>query len=258
MPFRVTAYMCVFNEADIVGWTIQHLIVQGVRVHVLDNWSIDDSAKIALSFHRNWVSYERWPADGPSRHYEWAAMLRRVEVLAMESGSDWCSLNDADEIRRSPRPDETLLQACLRAEAEGYNAFNHQAYHFLPTDDLYRGDPENHFRRYLIDTPDRSPTRQVKTWKNTGQRVDLASSGGHYSSFPGLNIHPEKLILKHYPLRTSAQAARKVLQERVGRYSPEERSRGWHVQYDYLAKSQDWIKDPASLTLWEEPCPTKV
>ena len=45
--FNVTAFMCVFNEADILPWTLKHLIDQGVQVHVIDNWSTDGSDRIA-------------------------------------------------------------------------------------------------------------------------------------------------------------------------------------------------------------------
>src|SRR6185503_527627 len=63
--FSVTAFMTVFNEADILPWTIRHLIEQGVAVYVIDNWSTDDSAKIAQAFPL--VGYERFPTDGHRR-----------------------------------------------------------------------------------------------------------------------------------------------------------------------------------------------
>jgi glycosyltransferase involved in cell wall biosynthesis len=243
--------MCVYNEADIIQPVLQHLYAQGVSVHILDNWSSDGSADIAQSFPL--AGFERWPVDGPSQYYEWGKMLQVVAERAAASPANWCIHHDADEIRRSPRPRETLLEAFQRVDAEGYSAVNHQVYHFLPIDDLYHGNPERHFQYYLIDDPIRSPIRQVKAWKNTGQRVDLASSGGHLAGFDGIQVYPEKFVLKHYPLRTSGQAERKVIHERVGRYSPDDLARNWHVQYRELAVARDWIKDPRALTLWGGP-----
>jgi glycosyltransferase involved in cell wall biosynthesis len=248
--FSITAFLCVYNEADILPWILRHLYDQGIGIYIIDNWSNDNSADIARSFPL--VGYEKWPFDGPSQYYEWGLMLKRVEELAFVSPANWCIHHDADEIRRSSRLGETLLEGMQRVEAEGYNAINHRVYHFLPTDDLYQGDPERHFRYYLIDDPIRSPTRQVKAWKNTGQRVDLASSGGHFAGFGGIRIHPEKFILKHYPLRTAAQAERKVIHERMARYSPTDLARNWHVQYKGLAFTHNWIKDSKTLTLWKD------
>ena len=260
--FCATAFLCIYNEADILWWTLNHLREQGIGIYVIDNWSNDDSAEIAREFPL--VGYERFPADGPSPYYSWKPLLRRVEELAYRSTADWCLHYDADEIRRSPRRGESLLDGLARVSRQQYTAVNFQVYHFMPTDDLYVGDPERHFRYYTLDSGDCN-MRQVKAWRRTEHRVDLANSGGHAARFPGLQVSPEFFILKHYPLRTSGQAARKVLTERMGRYDPAERALKWHVQYDVLAQSKRWISRPEDLHLWQDeqppaprPCPAAL
>ena len=62
--------------------------------------------------------------------------------------------------------------------------------------------------------------------------VSLARSGGHQAEFAGRRVCPEAADLKHYPIRSSEQGARKVLTERVPRFDPVERAMSWHVQYD--------------------------
>lgn len=253
MAFKVTAFMCVYNEADILPWTLRHLLDQGISVHVIDNWSTDNSAHCvfdAMQCSRA-VQYELFPASSPSPYYSWRPLLHRVEQLAAESGADWCIHHDADEIRRSPRSGETLLKAFERVDAEGYNVVNHKVYHFMPTDDDYKGDPERHFRYYMQDH-DNTTDRHLKAWKNTGERVDLASSGGHIARFNGMKVSPELFVLKHYPMRTSEQAERKVLRERLARYDPAERDMRWHIQYDGLACTRDWIKDSRVLKKWPD------
>lgn len=244
-PFIVTAFMTVFNEADILPWTIGHLIEQGVAVYVIDNWSTDDSAKIAQAFPL--AGYERFPTDGPSPLYCWRPLLRRVEILAAESSADWCIHHDADEIRRSPRAGEALRNAFWRVDAEGFTAVDHRVFEFQPVDDSYAGDPERHFR-YFRTPPIDGRLAHVKAWKNVG-RVDLASSAGHRVDFPGLRIFPDKFVLKHYPIRTREQGERKVMRERLPRYDPAERAMNWHVQYDGLAVSQ-MIRDRNTLECW--------
>ena len=252
MSFRATAFVCCYNEADIIGDVVRHLHEQGVDVHVVDNWSQDESATIVKKL--GVMNYEKFPSDGPSPYYSWRLLLQRVEELAYRSDADWIIHHDADEIRRSPRPGESLLDGLERVGRGGYSAVNFQVYHFMPVDDLYVGDPERHFRYYTVNHPD-SRMRQVKAWKRTEHRVDLASTGGHFAKFPGMMVSPEFFTLKHYPLRTSAQAERKVIRERVGRYDPVERAMKWHVQYDGLAVSRQWIRRPEDLTLWNDARP---
>ena len=240
MKFSVTAFMCVFNEADILPWTIRHLIAQGVDVHVIDNWSSDASPAIAQSFPL--IGWERFPADGPSKYFSLRALLHRVEDLAEVSKANWCVHHDADEIRRSNVPGERLVEAYQRSAYEGYN----RTYVFYPTDEGYQGNPENYFRYYTDDT-----MRRINAWQNSGHtgRVDLASTGGHAVRFPRMQVHPQKLILKHYPIRNSVQGERKVIHERLERYDPVELKMGWHVQYT----DQQWIRNPASLSLYSGP-----
>lgn len=247
---NVTAFMCVYNEADIIRWTIGHLVEQGVGVHVIDNWSTDGSDEIARGFPL--VGFEKFPREGPSPYYSWAPLLTRVSALAAASPCAWAIHQDADEIRRSPRTGESLLDAFARVHKSSYNAVNFQVYHFLPTDDNYTGDPESHFQHFMTDHPD-AKMRQVKAWRNQGQRVDLASTGGHFANFPGVLVHPEKLILKHYPIRTNVQAERKVIHERLGRYDPQELAKKWHVQYQGQEHRTNWIYDPKTLKEWENP-----
>jgi len=255
MPFSATAFICLYNEADIIRDVIRHLGDQGVGVYVIDNWSTDGSGEMAREF---WLEgYEKFPADGPSPYYSWGPLLRRVEALAHQSTSDWCLLHDADEIRRSPVPGESLLEGLERIDQQGYTAVNFQVYHFMPVDNNYAGNPEQHFRYYTLGHGD-CQMRQVKAWKRSGYRVDLASTGGHFAKFPGVVVSPEFFILKHYPLRSAKQAERKVLVERMGRYDPQERAKKWHVQYNDLAISRQWLSRPEDLNEWQETVPPPV
>jgi glycosyltransferase involved in cell wall biosynthesis len=248
--FTCTAIICVYNEADIIEYVLNHLHEQSIDVYIIDNWSTDGSDEIVKDYP-NLIGFEKFPVDGPSQYYSWAPLLKRVEEVAYLSKASWCMHHDADEIRRSSRSGESLLDGFARTQLKGFNAVNFQVFHFLPTDDLYKEDPERHFKYYTTDHGDCN-MRQVKSWRHTGHRVDLASTGGHFANFPGIAVSPEKFILKHYPLRTIEQSMRKVLQERIGRYDPVELAKHWHVQYQGLSKSQKWLHDPKTLQCWDK------
>ena len=235
MTFSAIAFVTCYQEQDILYWTLKHLHQQGLQVYVIDNWSTDGSAEIAKSFPL--AGYEKFPSDGPSCYYPWKPLLRRVEALSRECAATWIVHHDADEIRRSPVPGERLIDALARLDAAGYTAIDYEVFHFMPIDDGYQGDPENYFRHYTQDHADRRRTH-VKAWKRIGaEPLRLAETGGHWGPSRFVNIFPGKFILKHYPIRSSAQAERKIVHERLERYDPAERAIGWHVQYDQWDKT---------------------
>jgi glycosyltransferase involved in cell wall biosynthesis len=242
---RVLAHVYAYNEADILPAVVEHLIAQGVDVWVTDNWSTDRTYQIARALQRKYRPYVfvmRWPEDGPTDVVSWHAMLRRLERVAriartvgVELGTrpgpyDWVIHHDADEIRRSAVPGETLHGAITRLDAAGYTALDHEVQVFRPREG-WDGtqDPETWFTERVADQMDMH-NPQIKCWKQPATPVDLASMGGHAAQFPGRRVAPEKLILKHYPLRTAAQAARKIA-SRKARWAPEDRQAGWHVQH---------------------------
>jgi len=51
--FRVAAIIHTFNEADILPEVIEHLISQGIEVHVFDNWSSDGTWELINDFQKS-------------------------------------------------------------------------------------------------------------------------------------------------------------------------------------------------------------
>ena len=104
--FRVLAFMCTYNEEDIVQTVLKHVISQGVQVHLVDNWSTDRTVERAEEFlGRGLTRITKYPIEGPSPTYDWHALLTHVEELSSACDADWCIHYDADEIRESPWPD---------------------------------------------------------------------------------------------------------------------------------------------------------
>jgi hypothetical protein len=66
-------------------------------------------------------------------------------------------------------------------------------------------------------------------------------------------VYPFRFLLRHYPIRTQEQGERKVFADRLPRFNRFERLvRGWHTQYNDLRKEDSFIRDPATLTLFDE------
>lgn len=234
------AFMYAYNEADIISWSVKHVVEQGLHIHVTDNWSTDGTYELLVGMALNdpMITVSRWPEFGPTEMVSWHEMLRRVELLALESGADWCVHYDADEIRRSQVKGERLIEAIARFDRNGFTAIDHCVEFYAPRDD-YDGsqNPEEYLNELVPDVKkDQKGIGQVKCWKQSpGVRVDLASSGGHSVAFSLRRMSTEKLLLKHYPLRSPDQQAKK-LQSRRERWAASDRAMKWHVHYDHLEK----------------------
>lgn len=249
--FEVLALVTAYNEADVIEQCVRHLRNQHCRVHVVENWSTDATPEIlgGLAAVDPGITFERFPSDGPTGSYDWRNLLRRIDDIAAHSDADWCIHNDADEVRRGPWEGVSLREALYRVQAAGFNAVDHTVLNFWPVDESFTSemDLEAHFQFFEFG-PNPGHQVQIKAWRNRGDSVRLQDSGGHEAQFMGRRVYPYNFELKHFPIRSTSQGLRKVLQDRVPRWNAEERELGWHVHYDDIDQSGDGLsRDPGKL-----------
>jgi hypothetical protein len=246
--FTVTAILAAYNEEDIVGAALQHLIAQGVSVYFIDHGSTDGTLEEARRFvDKGVIGVESLSMSGPT--FRWADLLRRKEQLARELPGSWFIHHDADELRESPWSGVSLREALRQVDAAGYNAVDFEVLQFRPVHDDYRKGDD-----LLAAFPHYEPAReydklQIKCWKRS--QVELAASGGHDAQLAERRVFPVRFLLRHYPIRTQAQGARKVFRERLPRFDPAERALGWHRQYEGAREGQSFLRDPATLTKYD-------
>lgn len=238
------AIVSQFNEVDIIDPVVNHLLAQGIDVHVIDNWSDDGSYEAVeelVKANPDRVSIERFPKQD-SHKYEWAKILERVAEVAKEKPRyKWIISNDADEIRWSPWPGISLQKAISFIDRLGFNIIDYTVFNFSPTAHGYqRGMDPLEFFRYGDFGHEGWHFTQLKTWKND-PKADIASSSGHLVKVPNPKIFPLKFFLGHYPLRSNAQASKKIFEDRKPRFLADERKRGWHSHYDKIGRRQDFI-----------------
>lgn len=249
--FDVLAIMAAYNEADIVERQLRLLIDQGIRCHVIDNWSSDGTYEIVQGLTSTYaVTVERFPASGATGTYDWAAILDRVEAVAATSGADWVVHHDIDEVRLPPW-DADLREALWTVDRCGYDAVDHRVVQHHPTADDGTDDapllerlPWCEFERFDGNA------HQVKAWKHTGVRPVIAAVGGHDIAFVNRRVFPLRFALHHFPIRSQEHGERKVLRERRARWNPEERARGWHTQYDHLPERPSFVRSTEGLLRW--------
>ena len=252
--FRVIAFMAAYNEEDIIVQSIRKWAEQGVSVHVLENWSTDATYDLAKALEGHLpVTVERFPKDGPSPHFDWGAMLGRMEELSGEIKADWFVRRGADEVLMSPWPGVSYRDGLYRVEQAGYNCVDHAVIEFHPVDDGFAAgaDHEAYFRHFDFGTHF-SHFQQRKAWKNYGQPISMAQSGGHDVPFEGRRVYPFKFLLKHYPVRSQQHGEKKVFRERKARWNPLERAKGWHVHYDAIGKGHQFVRNASEQLLFDE------
>jgi hypothetical protein len=237
---KVCAIISIFNEEDIIREVVDRLILDGIDVYVIDNASTDSSvSKIqALLGHGvvDIVRREYFDESGKST-YKWSEILKEKESISLGLNYDWYIHADADEIRLSPWHGMTLQESITRVDLEGYNAINFKVYNFRPIQStVFTGCVEADITHF--ESAFSGDLKQVKCWKNAGS-IDLASSGGHFAKIPNLKVYPVRFILKHYPLRSKQQSAKKLYIDRAPRFAVEEIERDWHRQYDALIQQNE-------------------
>ena len=242
--FQVVAIMSSFNEADIIGPSLDYLLQQGVRVHLLENWSTDSTYAIAAAWEARGVYIERFPPEGRGDHYLIGPILRRKEELAKELQADWFIHTDVDEIREGPFPSGGIREALHHAGRGGFNCVDSTRVDFSPIDESFLpgDDFQSHFRFW--EPLGTSPQRKI--WKKTPASVNLTGSGGHDVSFPGRRVYPFNFLLRHYPYRSSQQASRKLFEDR--NLNPEEyQATGWGKHYYWHQSDPTRLRPPEDL-----------
>lgn len=246
----LVAIMAAYNEQDIIGTAVAHLVSQGASVYLLDDGSTDgtvEAARTAAGERLVGCESLSGPEDGQPATFRWSRILQRKAELAASIDADWFIHQDADEFRDSPWPHLSLAEAVTLVGRLGWNAVDFEVFNFPPTRGEFKpgGELATTFTHFHPAEPfDRV---QIRCWRKTAVLVDLVSTGGHEARFPERRVFPIRFPMRHYPIRSAAQGERKVFLERKRRFDPEERARGWHVQYDRFVEGRPVQPDPATL-----------
>jgi hypothetical protein len=257
-PFSALAIMPAFNEADVIFHSIGALVAEGVDVYLLDHESTDGTVAAATPWlGRGLVAIESFPGDSGyavrnRTEMVWRDILARVAEVSGEVAADWYLFVNADEFREAPFAGTTLRDGLREVDELGFNAVNFELADFRPTpEDVFVPGEDVRLALGHYEPPGSYDELQVKAWKRRPRPVDLVSHGGHDVLFEGKRVAPVPFILRHYPIRSAAHGARKVLAERIARFAAEERADGWHVQYDRYVDGAEFLHERETLVRWD-------
>ena len=167
--FQVVAVISAYNEADVIGYCLSRLIDDGIDVYLMDNWSQDDTYKIAESFlGKGLIGLEKFPPGGRTSGHQLHKRLSHKEMLFKGfKKANWLMHCDADEFRESPWPGVSLKDAIYFVDRCGYTCIDYTVVNFRTTDNLFidGSDFVEHFNYYEFGKHE-GYFRQMKTWKN--------------------------------------------------------------------------------------------
>jgi Glycosyl transferase family 2 len=246
--FRPLALIASYNEIDILPQVVAHFVADGIAVHVLDHWSTDGTFERVCAFAKqtDLVTISRFPPQGRQAHFALSPQLREKARIAALHPDRWVIHADSDQVRCSPWSHISFRRGLFIADRMGFNAIDYTVCEFRPVlGDLAPSEDLKTAMPYFAFGDQPHHFVQIDTWRQDAEHVDLERAAGHRVSFAGQKVFPYKFILKHFSLRGPEHARRKIFGERLPRFSPLERARGWHYHYDHF-KYQDrflWPKD---------------
>ena len=247
---RILGLMTVYNESDIVGQVVAHLVSQGIELVIIDNGSTDGSYEICSEFlGKGVLAIEVFPTE----RFELQVILQRLHQMALAYQPDWGLLSGADEFLESPYRGLTLREA-IQVEAEkGYNIIQFNNFEFYPTEkDEHSSekDVRKRLRHYTWHDD-----YQYRCWK-VYPGMTIHEAAGDIPKFPAgteNRVSPNKFVMRHYKIRSYEHGLRKVFAERLQRYSPELLKKGWHVHYRRFRTEREYfVIESSKLTRYDE------
>ncbi len=228
---RLVAILAAYNEERFITCCIENLVQQGAEVYLIDNSSTDRTVEIAERYlHRGVIAIETL-ARGDT--FSLRQQMARKETLALNLDADWLLHIDADEIKVPAHSGQTLAQALLAVDEQGYNAVNFIEYTFIPTREAPDHDHaqfEQTMRWYYPFVP--VFPHRLNAWKRQDQPVELVASGGHLVQFPGLAMYPESFKMRHYLFLSVPQLVEKYVRKRFDANEVADGWHGWRTQLD--------------------------
>jgi glycosyltransferase involved in cell wall biosynthesis len=207
-PARFLAILLCYNDDDVLDPVIRHLVANRHDVVLWNHGSEDRTEEIALSWlGRGAIEYQALDrSEVPFK--DLYGICARYLVAAYGGEYDWLSWPDQDEILEGPdlsRPYHEQVSELL-ASGGDWVEFDNFVFWFTAEDDARIADPVERIRRYNLYV---CPPR-IRAWrfsKTNERRL------GNSNPIDGVKA-PVNWPLRHYPMRTIAQARRRAHHDR--------------------------------------------
>lgn len=189
--------MLVKDEADLIGYVLDHLHTQVDEVAVYDNGSTDGTREILEDRGEFFF-------DDPDVAYYQDRKTTAAARHANDRGHSWVLPCDADEVWYSP--DGRTISDYLRGIAPDVRVVTGLLYNHMPSA-IDNTDEPNPIKR--IGWRMQSHGALPKVCVHMGPDVEIAM-GNHFASYGGFGLTVPGLALRHFSWRTEEQYLRKI------------------------------------------------
>jgi glycosyltransferase involved in cell wall biosynthesis len=216
---KIVAIICVRNEVVYLREVIPYLKNEKIDVILIDNESTDETLDvISGAEYRNIHHVEKLPFNGS---FDLSAQLNAKFAVIENADADWIIHQDADEILQSPTEWGGLRRHIELADSHGFNVLNFNEIVMLPANPEVDDFIHNNSNYYFFEP---RPLRLMRAWKKAAKLVN-SHSGGHVLDGDDVVVYPERMLLKHFIVRSQQHAFEKYL----GRtFSSTDLDKGWH------------------------------
>jgi len=233
----------VYNEIDILEENLRFYIDQGFESIVIDNGSTDGSYELCKSYLGKGIIKL---SQIVTKEFDTRLLLKEATLLYKEVNPDWVILADADEFIEPCEKDQNLRKA-IELESNNGNTvipLNHFIFKMTEKDNMSIEGVLSRMKFY----GKANDAGRAKIWRDS-RHVEI--SNPHFPSFINLNeyrLSSNKLILRHYPLRTVEQAKAKIKRVRPSLNNPF----GWGIHYLGINDISSIIANPDDLNYYNE------
>jgi hypothetical protein len=192
-----------FNDVDIIGDVVGHLLANDHDVVVWDNGSTDGTVDRLQELSPDLLELRSVPKEVAGLYEIYGAMSRHL-MSGLAQRYDWISWPDSDEILLGDDPAESYSAFVDRIVASPFDWCQFENWNFWWTDadDATIQSPVARVRHYALFA---SCAPRVRAWRAACTNVRAFN----HNPLPGRR-YPVAARLCHYPMRSAAQAQEKL------------------------------------------------
>jgi glycosyltransferase involved in cell wall biosynthesis len=220
---RLLGVLLCYNDGDFLAEAIQHLVENGHHVIAWDHGSDDETPEILDRLRDDLLEVKTIP-----REFDFYQIYPEMSRHLMEnyvSKYDWISWPDQDEILEGPDRSRSYREWLEEVAASPYDwiQFNNFNYWWTTDDDASIAATSDRVRHYSLFA-DCSP--RIRSWRSS------ATNERHFNHNEPEGVrYPQLFNLRHYPMRSREQMARRLDHDRANL----ERN-GYNFHYDNMSR----------------------
>jgi hypothetical protein len=219
---RLLGVLLCYNDGDLVEDAVAYLREQGHDLVVWDHGSTDETGSVLHRLRGELTELETIPRSVD--FYELYQTMSAHLIRDYVANYDWVSWPDQDEFLEGPDRARSYRECLEEAIASPYDwvQFNNYNFWWTTADDANIGRAVERIRHYSLFA-DCGP--RIRSWRASATNIREFNHNP-----PGGERYPHLFNLRHYPMRSAAQMARRLEVDRAGL-----RRGGTNYHYDNMS-----------------------